>query len=309
MYYPEGMKAWVSPVQSIEPHRILAPTRDSNLEPPGPQSRVVTTILPLLMPCHQSAYHSFHSTETACFSCSQWHCANDRQRENKRAGSTRSQCRLRHRGPSGAATSSPRSLLCPWWSTGMVRFISFKPNTNLPSQGSAVQSLFGRQQRSSRISVRTPRVHRLHWGSGGAHRRAPLGPPHVCRWHAIDGTLDDQRHSKCCYKATELHRSHPGLVQFETAPAESNKDWADLVLIKDKFEKIADLDLNLYIGPDIIKPDNVVRDLGVYWVRGLVVRVPDLWSEGCEFESWLLDFWLLALDKLLTPKSLGSPSS
>ena len=27
MYYPEGMKARVSPVQSIDPHRILAPTR------------------------------------------------------------------------------------------------------------------------------------------------------------------------------------------------------------------------------------------------------------------------------------------
>ena len=48
MYYPEGMKARVSPVQSIEPHRILAPTRDSNPGPPGPESRVVTTILPLL---------------------------------------------------------------------------------------------------------------------------------------------------------------------------------------------------------------------------------------------------------------------
>ena len=47
MYYPEGMKARVSPVQSIEPHRILAPTRDLNLESSGPQSRVVTTILPL----------------------------------------------------------------------------------------------------------------------------------------------------------------------------------------------------------------------------------------------------------------------
>ena len=47
MYYPEGMKAQVSPVQSIEPHRILAPTRDLNREPLGLQSRVVTTILPL----------------------------------------------------------------------------------------------------------------------------------------------------------------------------------------------------------------------------------------------------------------------
>ena len=47
MNYPEGMKARVSPVQSIEPHRILAPTRDSNQEPPGPESKVVTTILPL----------------------------------------------------------------------------------------------------------------------------------------------------------------------------------------------------------------------------------------------------------------------
>ena len=31
-----------------------------------------------------------------------------------------------------------------------------------------------------------------------------------------------------------------------------------------KKKKIADLDLNLYIGLDIIKPVNVVRDLGVY---------------------------------------------
>ena len=30
MYHPEGMKARVSPVQSIEPHWILAPTRDSD---------------------------------------------------------------------------------------------------------------------------------------------------------------------------------------------------------------------------------------------------------------------------------------
>ena len=47
MYYPEGMKARVSPVQSIEPHRILAPTRDFYPESLGPQSRVVTNILPL----------------------------------------------------------------------------------------------------------------------------------------------------------------------------------------------------------------------------------------------------------------------
>ena len=46
-YYPEGMKARVSPVQSIEPHRILTPTWDSNQEPSGPQSKVVTTILTL----------------------------------------------------------------------------------------------------------------------------------------------------------------------------------------------------------------------------------------------------------------------
>ena len=46
-----------------------------------------------------------------------------------------------------------------------------------------------------------------------------------------------KRHSKCCYKAAELHRSHLGLVQFEKAPAEPNKDWADLVRIKDEFEE------------------------------------------------------------------------
>ena len=55
MYYPEGMKARVSPVKSIEPHKILAPTRDLNREPLGPQSRVVTTILPLHTMCSRFA--------------------------------------------------------------------------------------------------------------------------------------------------------------------------------------------------------------------------------------------------------------
>ena len=40
MYYPEGMKARVIPMQSIEPDITLAPTRDSNQEPPGPHSTV-----------------------------------------------------------------------------------------------------------------------------------------------------------------------------------------------------------------------------------------------------------------------------
>ena len=47
MYYPKGIKARVSPVQLIEPLRILALTRDLNQELLGPQSRVATTILPL----------------------------------------------------------------------------------------------------------------------------------------------------------------------------------------------------------------------------------------------------------------------
>ena len=41
------MKAQVSPVQSIEPRRIFSLTWDLNQGPPGPQSRVVITILPL----------------------------------------------------------------------------------------------------------------------------------------------------------------------------------------------------------------------------------------------------------------------
>ena len=73
MYYPEGMKARVSPVQSIEPHRILAPTRDLNKEPPGSESRVVTTILPLHTvqrhPAHLSHHHPFRPFQTVqiCF--------------------------------------------------------------------------------------------------------------------------------------------------------------------------------------------------------------------------------------------------
>ena len=52
IHYPGGMKARVGPEQLIEPHRILAPTRDSNQGPPRPQYRVVTTILPLHTGAH-----------------------------------------------------------------------------------------------------------------------------------------------------------------------------------------------------------------------------------------------------------------
>ena len=45
-------------MQSIEPHRILAPTLDLNREPLGSQSRVVTTILPL----HTLYYRCTHYT-------------------------------------------------------------------------------------------------------------------------------------------------------------------------------------------------------------------------------------------------------
>ena len=47
MYYPEGMKARLSPVQPIEPNRILATTQDLNQGPLSPQSRVLTTMLSL----------------------------------------------------------------------------------------------------------------------------------------------------------------------------------------------------------------------------------------------------------------------
>ena len=66
MYYPEGMKARVSPVQSIEPHRILAPTRDLNREPLGPQSRVVTTILPLHTKGLYVGLYVLHSFSLLC---------------------------------------------------------------------------------------------------------------------------------------------------------------------------------------------------------------------------------------------------
>ena len=44
---PRKNEGLVSFVQSIEPRRILASTRDLNQIPLGPQSREVTTVLPL----------------------------------------------------------------------------------------------------------------------------------------------------------------------------------------------------------------------------------------------------------------------
>ena len=46
-------------------HRILAPTRDSNPEPPGPQSRVVTTILPLHTLCQGLVYKFILSSSSS----------------------------------------------------------------------------------------------------------------------------------------------------------------------------------------------------------------------------------------------------
>ena len=110
------------------------------------------------------------------------------------------------------------------------------------------------------ISVETLRVHCLHWGGSGEVIEEHLLGHHM---YADDAqliahlTINDIPSF-----APELHRSHPGLVQFEEASAESNKERTDLVWIPDESEKI--FDLNLYIGPDIIKPVKLVRDLGVY---------------------------------------------
>ena len=65
MYYPGGMKARVSPVQSIKPRRMLAPTRDSNQEPLGPQSRVVTTICTTA--AHRGTSSEFQRGERLCY--------------------------------------------------------------------------------------------------------------------------------------------------------------------------------------------------------------------------------------------------
>ena len=70
MYYPERMKARVSP------HRILAPTRDSNQEPPGPQPRVVTNILPLhtTYVCQHPEYYIYvlYNYCITSFPCRYW---------------------------------------------------------------------------------------------------------------------------------------------------------------------------------------------------------------------------------------------
>ena len=103
----------------------------------------------------------------------------------------------------------------------MVWFISFQPNTDKDQQSS---------NRVVNCSVPQGSVLGPQGFIAYTDDLAELIEEHLLGHHMYaDDTqlmahLTIQRHSNCCYKATELHQSHPGLVQFEKAPAESNKD-------------------------------------------------------------------------------------
>ena len=52
--------------------------------------------------------------------------------------------------------------------------------------------------------------------------------PYVCRWHAVDGTFEDQRRSKCCYKAMELKPSRFGAIREGSSWIQQRLSWSDL---------------------------------------------------------------------------------
>ena len=64
------------------------------------------------------------------------------------------------------------------------------------------------------------------------------------------------------------------MVQVATSSTESCKNRTIWFGSKANLKKMVDLDLNLYIGADVIKPVSVVRDLGVFLDSELFMRHP-----------------------------------
>ena len=197
------------------------------------------------MPCHQSAYRSFCSTKTAILAIH-----NDIVRTID-SGKISVLILLYLSAVfdtmdhSVLLLSSPRLSLCPWQSTWLVWIISMQLNPDIPGQGSAVQSLFGRLQHSSRISDQAP------WPQ-----------------YANDSQMIFQvllQGSQNCIEAIQVwcnsrrqrptkSGSDPGRIRRKLPNSISWICWSI---------KFLSLYLSIYIGLDIIKPVNVVRDLGV----------------------------------------------
>ena len=197
------------------------------------QAYAVPSVCLSFLPLHRNS----------CFSCSQWHCANDRQRENKRAGSTRSQSRLWHRAPSGAATGSTQTCQVKDQQSS-----SRLVDCSVP-QGSVLGSQEFIAYTEDLAELTEEHLLGHHMYADGTQLMAHL---------TINDIPGVATRLQNCIKAIQVWCKSRRL---QLNPTKTELIWFGS---KTNLKKIADLDLNLYIGLDIIKPVNVVRDLGVY---------------------------------------------
>ena len=148
---------------------------------------------------------------------------------------------IRHCGPFGDAASSPESFLCPWrphW----VR----------------LDRIFVTKTRLNQV-----KDHRLHGGSGGAHRKTLPVPPRMPMIHNWLHIWRSTKYQVLRYPGPNLHQSNPGMVQLQTTPSESDKDQVDLVRIQDESWWMLPISIWICISVQTISSWSIC-DLGVY---------------------------------------------
>ena len=197
-----------------------------------------------LMPHHQSAYRSFHSTETTVLAV---HNSIVRTIDSGKL------CALVLLDLSAAfdTVDHPIMLLVlhdrfcvkdtalKW-----VRVISQWSNTDLPGQGSTFSPSHSRLQCTAEIGNGTSEIQRLHRRSDKPHRRPSSGSSHVCGRHSTYRVYNvsdipnaimklqncvEAIHEWCRSRRLQLNPAKTDLVRIKSQFEEDCSSWSELV--------------------------------------------------------------------------------
>ena len=216
----------------------------------------------------------FH--RNSCFSCPQRFSTNDGQWKHKCSGASGSQYRFRHFGPLNHVTllqGAARSILCWRQSPGMGWIRSTYVTERKPTR-----SIKDQQSRPHKFNCGAPQGSVLGSQKCIAYTKdlAEVIDDYCLNHHVYaDDTHMIEQTTIHNDETSKKHRRNSGMVQIfnwiwlQLNPAKTELIWFGS---KANLKKMADLDLNLYIGADVIKSVRIVRDLGVFLDSELAMR-------------------------------------
>jgi len=124
--------------------------------------------------------------------CPQWHCVRCRWETNRCSSVIRSEHRVRHSGSLHSTHGAPATVRCLQHSSHMAPVVSVRSHSEVPRRQCDVTTDQRQLQRTTRLHVRSCRVHHLHRGRRNRLQEARSQASPVCgrrMWMCLYRTL------------------------------------------------------------------------------------------------------------------------